>query len=153
MQLKGCKVRESKTMEPRLFIATKAFIEYNGKILVVRESGQYKDGSNAGKFDVVGGRLKPGERFDESLLREIKEETGLTVTIGKPFFVNEWHPIVHGEQWQIVGIFFACHADTDAVHLGDDHDALLWIDPEDYKTSGVIQNLAPAFEAYLRERF
>jgi 8-oxo-dGTP diphosphatase len=77
-------------MPIHLFAATKAFILYQGKVLLLRESTQYSDGSNAGGYDVVGGRVTPGERFDESLLREIREETGLSVRIGRPFFMNEW---------------------------------------------------------------
>lgn len=86
----------------KLFVATKAFILYDGKVLLLKESSKYQDGTNAERFDIVGGRVEPGQRFDESLLREIKEETGLDVEIGRPFFVNEWRPIVRGEQWQIV---------------------------------------------------
>ena len=93
-------------MVDKIFVATKAFIIHDGKVLLLKESSAYTDGSNVGKFDVVGGRVQPGQRFDESLIREIKEETGLHVTIGRPFFVNEWRPIVRGEQWQIVGTFF-----------------------------------------------
>jgi 8-oxo-dGTP diphosphatase len=136
-------------MEPKLFVATKAFIVHNGKVLILRESTQYQDGSNAGRFDVVGGRLKPGQRFDESLLREIEEETGLKVKIGRPFFVNEWRPVVKGESWQVVGTFFECFADTDSVKLSEDHDTFLWIDPEDFRIYTLIPNLIPAFESYL----
>ncbi len=82
-------------MEPKFFIATKAFIVRDRKVLIVRESSKYQDGTNAAKYDVVGGRLTPGERFDESLRREVKEETGLEVKIGKPFFVNEWRSVVN----------------------------------------------------------
>ena len=92
-------------MVDKLFVATKAFIVHHGKVLLLKESSAYADGTNASKFDVVGGRIKPGERFDESLLREIKEETGMEVTLGRPFFVNEWRPQVQGEQWQIVATF------------------------------------------------
>src|SRR5574342_755171 len=134
-------------MEPKLFVATKAFIVHNGKILILKEAPKYQDGANIGKFDVVGGRLKPGQRFDESLLREIKEETGLSVTIGKPFFVNEWRPVVKGEQWHIVGTFFECHADTDKVTLSVDHDEYRWIEPKEYANHTLIENLHPAFEA------
>lgn len=136
-------------METKLFVATKAFIVHDGKVLIVRESGQYKDGAHEGKYDVVGGRIQPGQRFDESLLREVKEETGLDVSIGKPFFVNEWRPVVREEQWQIVGVFFDCQAGTDAVRLSEDHDSFLWIDPKEYKSHPLIENLYPAFEAYL----
>lgn len=132
----------------KLFVATKAFIKYQNKILIVRESGKYADGTNVAKFDIVGGRMEVGQRFDESLLREVKEETGLEVKIGKPFFVNEWRPVVRGEQWQIVGIFFECTASTDKVTLSQDHDAFEWINPKDYKNYPVIENLYPAFDAY-----
>ena len=136
-------------MDYKMWVATKAFIVHNGKVLVVRESSKYKDGTNIGKFDVVGGRLEPGQRFDESLLREIKEETGLHVKLGKPFFVNEWRPVVRGENWHIVATFFECEADGDEVKLGEDHDDYKWVDPKEYKEHNLIENLYPAFEAFL----
>lgn len=137
-------------MEPKLFVATKAFILYQGKVLLLRESTKYTDGSNAGRYDVVGGRVKPGQSFDESLLREIKEETGLTVTIGQPFHISEWHPVVKGEQWQIVGTYIECFTNSDQITLSEDHDHYLWIDPTDYKKHFLIENLYPTFETYLR---
>ena len=139
-------------METKLFVATKAFIKNKeGKILILRESSKYKDGSNAGKFDIVGGRLNPGERFDDSLLREVKEETGLDVHISKSFFVNEWRPKVNGEQWQVVATFFECDTDSDKVILSEDHDSFEWINPKDYKNHNIIENLNGAFEAYLQK--
>ena len=137
-------------MEIKLFTATKAFIVYNGKVLLLKESMKYTDGSNAGKFDVVGGRVKPGQRFDESLIREIQEETGLNIKIGRPFFVNEWRPIVRGEQWQIVGTFFECFSESDKVLLSEDHEEYVWIDPKEYKKYNLIDNLIPAFEEWLQ---
>jgi len=135
-------------MEIRLFTAAKAFIEHEGKILIVRESTEYKDGSNAGLFDVVGGRVKPGQRFDESLVREIYEETGLSVEIGKPFYVGEWRPVVRGEQWQIVGTFFLCTSGDGEVVLSEDHGEFQWIDPQAFTKYPLIDNLRSAFEAY-----
>lgn len=138
-------------MGVKQFTATKAFIVDKGKILVLKESGSYKDGTNKGKFDVAGGRVRPGERFDEGLLREIKEETGLKVKIGRPFFVDEWRPVVNGQQWQIVGVFFECFADSDKVVLSKDHEEFEWIRSDDYKKYNLIENLVPAFEAYLKK--
>ncbi|MCX6785665.1 MAG: NUDIX domain-containing protein [Candidatus Komeilibacteria bacterium] len=138
-------------MNIKLFLATKAFIKHRGKILIIKESSNYQEGTNAGKFDVPGGRIKPGQNFAESLLREIKEETGLEVKIGQPFFVNEWRPIVKDEPWQVIGIFFKCTTETDKVILSQDHDEYLWIDPADFKKYNLIENLTPAFEAYLKK--
>lgn len=136
-------------MVDKLFAATKAFIVHDGKILLLKESSKYNDGSNEGKFDVVGGRVEPGQKFDESLLREIKEETGLDVQVGRPFFVNEWRPVVRNETWQIIGTFFECFANSDDVKLSDDHSEFVWINPQDYKNYNLINNLIPAFESFL----
>ena len=138
-------------METKLFVATKAFISLNEKILLLRESDKYKDGSNAGRYDVVGGRIKPGQNFKESLLREIKEETGLNVKIGKPFFVNEWRPIVNNEQWHIVGIYFECRSNSNSIKLSEDHDHFLWIDPNEYRKYNLIENLNTVFEEFLKK--
>lgn len=138
-------------MDIKLFAAMKAFIVHKGRVLILRESSKYKDGANTARFDVVGGRVEPGQRFDESLLREIKEETGLDVRIGKPFFVNEWRPVVRGEQWQIIGVFFECYTENAEVTLSQDHDEYEWIDPKSYAEYDLIENLQPAFEAYLKK--
>ncbi|MDP2750081.1 MAG: NUDIX domain-containing protein [Nanoarchaeota archaeon] len=139
-------------MVDKLFAATKAFIVHNGKILVVRESSKYKDGTNAGRFDIVGGRVEPGQRFDESLLREIEEETSLKVKVGKPFHADEWRPCVKGEKWQVIATFFECFAETDKVKLSEDHDEFKWIKPEEYKEHNLIPNLNSAFESYLERK-
>jgi 8-oxo-dGTP pyrophosphatase MutT (NUDIX family) len=138
-------------MIDKLFVATKAFVMNKGRILIVKESSKYKEGANAGKFDVAGGRVKPGERFDDGLRREIKEETGLDVTIGKPFFVTEWRPVVKGEKWQIVATFFECTANTDEVTLSEDHEEYKWIRPEEYLDYPHIETNLPAFEAFLKK--
>ncbi len=138
-------------MDIKLWVATKAFIVYQGKLLVIRESSKYSDGTQTGKYGEVGGRVTPGENFRDSLIREVKEETGLDIKIGKPFFVNEWRPVVRGEQWQIVGIFFECFADTDEVVLSEDHDDYKWIEPANWQNEGMIENLRPVFEAYLKK--
>ena len=137
-------------MEPQLFIAGKAFILHEGKVLILRESPKYADGTQAGNYDVVGGRLTPGEPFNESLLREIEEETGLRVKIGEPFFLNESFPTVRGEPWHIVRVFVECSSEGEAVVMSTDHDDYLWIDPKDYKMYKIIDNLHPMFEKYLK---
>jgi len=133
----------------QLFVATKAFILNKGKVLIIRESGKYRDGTHTGIFDLVGGRITPGQPFNKSLQREIREETSLRVKIGNPFFVSEWRPVVRGQQWQIIGIFFLCKALNTKVKLSRDHDAYKWIDPKSFKKERMIVNLHKVFKAYL----
>jgi 8-oxo-dGTP diphosphatase len=136
-------------MVDKLWVATKAFIVYNGKVLIIRESTKYVDGANPNKYDVVGGRIEPGQRFDDSLRREIREETGLEVSIGRAFHIDEWRPVVRGEQWQIVGTYIECFAETDQVTLSQDHDDFQWIDAAEYKKYVLYDGIEKAFEAYL----
>lgn len=82
--------------EIKLFTAAKALILHKGKILLLQESPKYKDGTHPGEFDVVGGRVIPGEGFENCLKREVFEEIGLQIKIGRPFFVNEAWPEVRG---------------------------------------------------------
>jgi len=134
----------------KLFVAGKAFIEYKGKILVLRESNKYGPGTNAGQYDVPGGRIRPDEKFFDALKREITEEVGVKVKIGSPFYVGEWFPKPNGEKWHVVGVFFQCVASSDKVKLSKDHDDYRWVDPKNLGKIKLIDNLKLAFKEYLQ---
>lgn len=136
----------------QFFIAVKAFIRFQDCILLLRESGGYVDGAHIGKYEIPGGRLHPKEPWKEGFLREIQEETGLNVTIGQPFHMSEWWPVVRGEPWHVVGTFIECFADSDRVVLSQDHDKYIWISPEDFDNFSTIANDKPVYEAYLDYR-
>jgi len=143
------RVGEMAAEGPKLFVAAKAFVSYNGKVLILQESSNYKEGINAGKFDVPGGRMSPGETIFDCLKREAMEETGISITTGRPFFITDSKQTVNGEQWQVIRIYFSASAGTDAVTLSEDHKVSLWIDPKDYRKHGIIENVHPVFDAYL----
>jgi ADP-ribose pyrophosphatase YjhB (NUDIX family) len=136
------------TTPAKMFVATKAFIVKDGKVLVVREASAYDVGTNAGKYDVVGGRIEPGEHYEDALHREIREEVGLEVDVVKPFAVNEWFPNVKGEQWHIVAIFFECRPTSDVITLGSDHDDYMWIDLSNIDEVQIMDNLRSVFATY-----
>ena len=58
---------------------TLCYIENDGKYLMMYRSKK-KDDENKGKYIGPGGHLEPGETPEECVLREVKEETGLTLT-------------------------------------------------------------------------
>lgn len=49
-------------------------IEKEGKLLAIRQ----KTGPHAGRYDLPGGRIEPGEGLEEALRRELLEEVGMT---------------------------------------------------------------------------
>ncbi|MFB6226181.1 MAG: NUDIX domain-containing protein [Candidatus Paceibacteria bacterium] len=135
-------------MIDKQFCATKAFINYEGKILILRESEEYK-GKDAGDWDIPGGRIKPGESPIESLRREIREETNLSVQVGEPFYIASWEPRVNGEQWQIIGTTLKCNTNTNKVSLSKDHDKYKWIEPENYRDFSLNETLPETFRYYI----
>ena len=60
-------------------MTTLCYIEKEGKYLMLHRVKKYHD-INAGKWIGVGGHVENGETPEECLLREVKEETGLTLT-------------------------------------------------------------------------
>ena len=58
---------------------TLCYIEKDGKYLMLHRIRKENDIS-AGKWIGVGGKFEPGETAEECLVREVREETGYTLT-------------------------------------------------------------------------
>jgi 8-oxo-dGTP diphosphatase len=91
----------------------------DGKFLIVKEGKRWQG---------VGGRLEKGEKLEEGLRRETKEETGINdLKVGKVIHVDEWFSKPEGELKHIVAIFFMCDTNEDKVTLSDEHQAYAWV--------------------------
>ncbi len=74
-----------------MFESTLCYLEQNGQYLMLHRVKKEND-INHDKWIGVGGKLRPGESPDACVLREVREETGLTLTAyeqrGVIFFDN-----------------------------------------------------------------
>ena len=68
---------EKKVDTPRL--TSLCYIEKDGRYLLMHRTKKEND-ENHDKWIGVGGKFEPGESPEECALREVKEETGLTMT-------------------------------------------------------------------------
>ena len=101
------------------------YIKDNDKYLLLYRNKE-KDDFNKGKYLGVGGHLEKGETKEQALLREVKEETGLTLLRytyhAKLLFINDdYQEIMHlysADQFQ--GELIDC-----------DEGELVWINKED----------------------
>ena len=79
---------------------TLCYIEQDGKYLMLHRVKKQND-INRDKWIGIGGKFEPGESPDDCLLREAREETGLTLT-----------------RWRFRGIVtFVSGGDTEYMHL------------------------------------
>ncbi len=75
-------------------VTTLCYIEKDNRYLMLYR-GKKENDCNRGKWIGVGGKFEPGESPEECLLREVKEETGLTLTSYRfrgliTFVSDEW---------------------------------------------------------------
>lgn len=125
----------------KLFVGAKALVHFQGKVLLIRESSKYAEGTETGKWDVPGGRIEPEEKVREGLIREVHEECGLTVMPGELLGVYDGFPRIGDTDCHVVRIYFLCEAPSAEVTLSDDHDAFAWVDPTDLGNRILVSDL------------
>ncbi|WP_373355783.1 NUDIX domain-containing protein [Pseudoroseicyclus sp. CXY001] len=97
-------------------LATRAVIVEEGRLLLVNA---YARGSDL--WCAPGGGAEPHASLPENLAREVREETGLEISVGAPCLINEFH--APGGDLHQVDLYFRCRVTGGA--LSDD-----WKDPE-----------------------
>ncbi|MDN5567140.1 MAG: NUDIX hydrolase [Paracoccus sp. (in: a-proteobacteria)] len=97
---------------PRL--AVRAAILHQDRLLIVNAyPGQKSD-----LWCLPGGGVEPGQSLPQNLRREVFEETGLSVQIGVPILINEFHD-PRGRFHQVELHFRATLTGPDTITLAD----------------------------------
>jgi dATP pyrophosphohydrolase len=80
-------------------------------------------------WETVHGRIEPGEEPEQAAVREVREETGLSVqrlynVSVQPFYLHRSHTV------EMAVVFAAFVESGAAVTLGDEHMRFEWLTPE-----------------------
>lgn len=131
-----------------------------GRLLLIQRGHE----PAAGLWSIPGGRVEPGESDEAAVIREIAEETGLTVTVGALAGMVE-RPGAPGTIYEIYDYdaIVAINSDIyDATAVGpgpgpspggraaDDAADLRWVHPSDLGTLPLTPGLVEALESWGR---
>ncbi|EME57650.1 NUDIX domain-containing protein [Amycolatopsis decaplanina] len=105
----------------RVIFAQKALIVNEGRLLLLRKDAL--DPRQPLRWDVPGGRMESGEGLDDHLKREVFEESGLDVRLGKPLALWSWKmndttAVAVARECSVIGkaaVSFAGHTESDHI--------------------------------------
>ena len=93
----------------------------SGRCLLLKRSLRSK--GNPGKWDLPGGKVDPGESFTQGILREVAEETGLTISIQRVGGVAESESPTN----KVVYLILEGRLESGQVQLSSEHDEYVWV--------------------------
>lgn len=113
-----------KASEKRTYLSVKGLILWDGKFLAV-----HKQKHAHGLYELPGGTMEYGETIEETLVREIREELGMTV---RPIrLLGTWNFLFPEYPEHYAGLIYLCGYDgTPEARLSGEHDRFAWLAPD-----------------------
>jgi 8-oxo-dGTP diphosphatase len=116
-------------------------ISHDGKVLVAQRSPRMRLPL---KWEFPGGKVEPGESAEDGLIREIREELGVEISIVKKMVAS-----VYDQGEQIIRLIpFQCRLISGEVRLTE-HAAFLWLAPAELNGMDWAEADLPVVKDYL----
>jgi len=117
------------TVENKIVVAVKGLIINDSRVLIVKRAND--DEIGGGTWECVGGKIEFGEDLETALIREIKEEVGLTVTVEKILYATTFKTDLTR---QVVILTYLCRSKNTNVVLSKEHSEYQWATKKQLKS-------------------
>ena len=112
-----------------------------GRLLMIKRGHE----PGAGLWSIPGGRIEPGETDAEAVAREMIEETGLTVEVGR-LIGRVQRPGLNGAVIDIRD--YAATVTGGTLHAGDDAADARWVAPGELESLDITEGLIDALTGW-----
>ncbi len=124
-----------------------AFVVQNGKFLLLQRQEHKPQG---GTWGVPAGKIDPGEVKEQTMLRELQEETGLHFEVAQLHFHQSI--FVRFPEYDFIYHIFSVELSgpVDIVLQPREHKALVWVTPQEALGMKLMPDLDGCMELYFR---
>lgn len=129
-------------------VLTKALVMKGDSILLLKRK---EGGFASGLWDIPGGKLEFGESPEESLIREVYEETTLKVDIGKVISLSSGIDLKKNKQY--ITIVYLCSYLSGDVKLSNEHIDYEWTSLKNIKGKKLVYYVEEGIDNYLKTLF
>ena len=123
-----------------------AVILNNSNQILLCKSAKWND-----QYVIPGGHIEYGERMEDALVREVREETGLDIYDIRLLSIQECiNSKSFQEEKHFISFDYLCRTNETKVTLNNEADSFVWADVENvlkYDLGGYVRNL---FEEFLQ---
>lgn len=127
--------------------AAKALIrDDQGRILVLYRSETHPH--LAHDIDLPGGEIEHTERVAKGLEREVVEETGIVVSLGRQNLRHSWRPRLGRKRF----LYEVVDADRQPVAISWEHKSYEWMSEEDFVAHPAVDGFIHKVQAWLRSQ-
>ena len=117
-----------------------------GHYLLLKRSLSSK--GSPGKWEFPGGKAELGEKFDEALLREVTEETGLTISLQRVAGATEFELPTR----KIAYLIMEARLESGEVRLSSEHTEYGWVAPGEIPTMDLAEQFISFAHLYSKKQ-
>lgn len=122
-------MERKESVENLIRVVTAVVIDNKGEKVLVAQRAE--TASHPGKWTFVGGKVEPGESPEQALRREVEEETGLKINVGKLLGFAEVDYRNYGRPSHQILFYEARILNGVAKLLPEIHQDIKWVGVED----------------------